>query len=169
MNSYRAYSQQGFSLAEVSVTVLIVGVLAAIAAPTIRFGINPLKDTTTRIESNLKLLRSKAISQTSAYRIRATPSGSDVALTVERATFCTDTAWSGDPSFAPEDLKLDRGVQITQVTDSTDNTVTANNWSICYNGRGLANKNLVVTLRDAKSGQRLEVFPGGAVDVKAIP
>jgi prepilin-type N-terminal cleavage/methylation domain-containing protein len=163
-------SVKGFTLIEVLVTVVVLGVLTAIAAPTIRFGANPLKDTSSRIAGNLKLLRAKAMSQTSAYRLRSSPGAvsGTIALGIERAMLCSDTAWTADPTFATEDTLLDRQVQISQVT-LNGQSKPIDSWSICYNSRGLATQNLVLTLRDEQSGQTITVFPGGAVDVQAIP
>jgi prepilin-type N-terminal cleavage/methylation domain-containing protein len=160
----------GFTLTEVLVTVVVLGVLTAIAAPNIRFGSNPLKDTSTRIAGNLKLLRAKAMSQTSAYRLQAVPGSvpGTVALGIQRAMLCSDTVWTADPAFATEDTLLDRQVQISQVT-LNGQSKPIDGWSICYNSRGLATQNLVLTLRDDQSGQTITVFPGGAVDVQAIP
>jgi prepilin-type N-terminal cleavage/methylation domain-containing protein len=163
-------SRTGFTLAEVMVTVAVLGIMTAIAAPTIRFGSNPLKDTSNRIAGNLKLLRAKAMSQTSAYRLQAVPgiAPGTVALEMKRATLCSDTVWTADPTFVTEDTLLDRQVQISQVTLNSQ-LKPIDSWSICYNGRGLATQNLVLTLRDDRSGQTITVFPGGAVDVQAIP
>jgi prepilin-type N-terminal cleavage/methylation domain-containing protein len=161
---------QGFTLAEVLVTVLVLGILTAIAAPTIKFGTNPLKDTTHRIASNIKLLRSKAMAQTAAYRIRSFLSADGkVALTIERSDLCSDiTGWTADASFAAEDLQLNREVQVHQVKVN-DLGAAIDNWSICYTSRGLADKKLELTFENNSSPvgfQSITVLRGGSVDVK---
>jgi prepilin-type N-terminal cleavage/methylation domain-containing protein len=170
LKGFNRSSSLGFTLTEVLVTLVVLGVLTTIAAPNIRFGSNPLKDTSTRIAGNLKLLRAKAMSQTSAYRLQAVSGAvpGTVTLGVQRAMLCSDTVWTADPTFAPEDASLDRQVQISQVT-LNGQSKPIDSWSICYNSRGLATQNLVLTLRDDHSGQTITVFPGGAVDVQAIP
>jgi prepilin-type N-terminal cleavage/methylation domain-containing protein len=166
---FKSAHLQGFTLTEVLVTLAISGTLTAIAAPTIRFGSDPLKDTSSRLVSNLKLLRAKAVSQTSAYRLQAVPSAAGTpVLSIERATLCSDTVWTADPSFAAEDTLLDPQVQLSQVT-ANGQTRPVDRWSICYNSRGLATQNVVLTLRDEQHGQIVTVFPGGAIDVQATP
>ena len=167
--SYDSHSW-GFTLIEVMTAVMILGVLTAIAAPIILFGTNSLKDTTARLASNIKLLRAKAVSQTSAYRLRAAASATGPALSIEHATLCSDTAWTADPSFAVEDTQLDRQVQITQVfVNGVAQPV--DNWSVCYTSRGLATRNVTLTLTDAQRGgtTTITVFPGGEVDVQGTP
>jgi prepilin-type N-terminal cleavage/methylation domain-containing protein len=172
------FTQTGFTLAETLVTITILGVLTAIAAPNVMpIGSNPLKDTTNNIVGNLKLSRAKAMSQTSAFRMRPVVNSNGVSLVVEHAAMCTDptASWRADPSFAEEDTQLDdpsitpqrKGVQIEQF--SINGVVQAGyNWNICYNSRGLTAQaqSLVLTLKNTKGEQRsISIFPGGGVDV----
>jgi prepilin-type N-terminal cleavage/methylation domain-containing protein len=176
---HRRLTQQGFTLAETLVTIVILGVLTAIAAPTIRFGTSPLKDTSANIAGNLKLLRAKAISQTSAYRMRPVTTVNGMSLAVEVAESCTSTTWNPDPGFTLGDTALDTsatppakrtnvemsGVLINGVAPSP-----ITNWNICYGSRGLANQTLELRLKDNKNLQnKITVFRGGGIDVKAIP
>jgi prepilin-type N-terminal cleavage/methylation domain-containing protein len=172
------FTQTGFTLAETLVTITILGVLTAIAAPNvIPLGNNPLRDTTNNIVGHLKLSRAKAMSQTSAFRLRPVVNTNGVSLVVQHAPMCTDPDpnWRTDPSFAQEDTQLDdpnitpqrKGVQIDQF--SVNGVVQSGyNWNICYNSRGLTAQaqSLVLTLRNTQGArQSISIFPGGGVDV----
>ncbi len=176
---HRRLTQQGFTLAETLVTIVVLGILTAIAAPTIQFGSNPLKDISANIAGNLKLLRAKAVSQTAAYRMRPVATANGLSLAMEYADSCSSTVWSPDPGFSPEDTALDtsasplgqrKGVKIAQVLIDNAAPSSSDNWNICYNSRGLTNQTLDLTLKDDKNAQRkITVFRGGGVDVKALP
>ncbi|MGB7416692.1 MAG: type II secretion system protein [Thermosynechococcaceae cyanobacterium] len=160
----RKYSDQGFSLIEIIAVTTIVGVLAAMSAPSIQFGSQPLTDTNSRITANLKLIRAKAMAQTSAYRIRPISANQ---LVIERAQNCSATAdWSRDPGFADEDLTLDNDVEILTVTENSLTALTTA-WSLCYDSRGMADKNLTLTLSDGDDQNVIEVFPGGTIDSRS--
>ncbi len=176
---HRRLTQQGFTLAETLVTIVILGVLTAIAAPTIRFGSLPLKDTSANIAGNLRLLRAKAISQTSAYRMRPVTTANGISLAVEVAESCASTDWKPDPGFTLGDTALDtaatppanrKNVEISAVLVNSVAPSPITNWNICYDSRGLANQTLDLSLKDNKNLQyKITVFRGGGVDVKAIP
>lgn len=180
-------SPTGFTLVELLVIIALIGIMAAFSAPYINFGINPLKDTTNRVVSNFKLMRVKAMSQTSAYRIKQATS---TTLVIERAKACSEpypsTAWTVDNSFDSEDLTLTEAkdiqglaknavIEITAATENSTNitpligsTVTGlPGWSLCFNSRGLANKTLKLTIKDQKTAKykEIEIFQGGGVQI----
>lgn len=172
-------SYRGFTLIEILVVVMLMGVMAALVAPNIRFGINPLKDTTNRVAGIFKLARVKAMSQTSAYRVRQ---DSVNQLKVERAKSCFDTSgWTKDISFSTEDLSLNEAediqglaksevIQIISATATNLAGITATlgtTWSVCYDSRGVANSNVKLTIKNITKNQQqqIEVFSGGAIQV----
>ena len=178
-------TSSGFTLIEALVTVLMVGVLGAIAAPNIlAVGNNPLRDSTNHLAGQLRLVRSKAISQTSAYRIRwnmipnSTAPNVQTQLIIERAATCNSPTWTRDAAFTEEDVTTKKNIELSalrvngafpnSVLDPTPSTPGLN-WMVCINSRGMADKNISWTfrLRQSSAGptQRLEIFPGGAIQV----
>jgi prepilin-type N-terminal cleavage/methylation domain-containing protein len=188
-HSRKTQQIQGTTLAEVLVAIVIVGVLGAIAAPNIlAMGSNPLPDTTNQVAGQFRSARAKAVSQTAQFRVR--PQGGTIAtcavstggcstnqLIVERSmsvtTACNaSTGWTQDNYFTPEDLTFGRGIsfsraQINPVVGDAGEPAVLTNWQVCFNNRGIADKNLVLTLRQSSDGQikRIEIFPGGTVQI----
>lgn len=172
-------NSKGFTLTEILIVILLLGVMTALIAPNISFGINPLKDSTNRVAGIFKLARVKAMSQTSAYRMSQESVNQ---LKVERAKSCFDTSgWTKDNSFSTEDLSLNEAsdiqglaknevIQIFSATATNPDGTTANlgtNWSICFNSRGVADKNVKLTIKNITKNttQQIEVFSGGAIQV----
>lgn len=169
-------NSKGFTLIETLIVLLMLGVMIAIVAPNIRFGINSLDDTTNRLAANFKLVRARAMGQTSAYQIKIT---SATQLAVERAKKCSDTSgWIGEPSFTDEDMGLKEAQDVKGMAQHDDiQIVTAEangaaitpltNWKICFTSRGMADKNVKLTLKNTKTNQtrRVEVFSGGGVQI----
>lgn len=186
----RTQSVQGFTLIEALVTISVVGVLAAIAAPNITsMGNLPLEDSVNRLSGQLRLVRSKAISQTAAYRIRwdmISPTDSQNVQTqfiVQRANSCNaaESEWRTDPGFTDEDRTTKKKVKLTGLSVNSVSppsildpapATPAENWKVCINSRGLADKNVRWTFSLQEPGrpksQQLEIFPGGANQVYAV-
>jgi type IV fimbrial biogenesis protein FimT len=173
----RTQSVQGFTLIEALVTISVVGVLAAIAAPNITStGSNPLRDSSNRLASQLRLTRAKAIAQTSAYRIRATmvPSSTDpnvqTKLIIERGNSCKSANWVKDLSFADEDVTTSKKIELYQSwKDGAVVTPNSTNWTLCINSRGIADRNIRLQLRLIEGGsgptKDFEILAGGAIQV----
>lgn len=159
-----AMSDAGITLIELLAAVTITGVLAAIAAPNINFGTQPVKDTTNRITASLKLTRAKAMSQTSAYRLLRNTSGVGPPVVVQIATRCTqpDAEWTQAPGFVFEDWQFDEGVNIDLV-EVDGRTVTNTDWSLCFDSRGYAAQTLNLALEDENDTSQIQVFRGGIV------
>ena len=132
----------------------------------------PLEDTSRRVASQFTLVRTKAMAQTSAYRVRAL---SREQLIVERANSCAadEATWVVDPGFdQDEDLQFDDGILLAQVWINGTRQSSANRttWTHCFNSRGLATQNLRLRLRNSATRDRidLEFFPGGTVDTRTL-
>jgi prepilin-type N-terminal cleavage/methylation domain-containing protein len=96
-------SATGFTLMEVMVVVAVLGVLAALGAP-LFIGVNkPLQNATDRMEGVFRQVRMRAISTTTAYRIRQT---SPTQIVVEASTTrgCEASTQLTAPANATDDL-----------------------------------------------------------------
>lgn len=167
----------GFTLVELLVIIALIGIMAAFSAPYINFGVNPLRDTTNRVASNFKLMRIKAMSQTSAYRI-SQPTVTTIEIKYAKSCLAPSSDWKVDNSFTSEDLTLTEAkdikglakgnvIEITAANENGKSVTTLTDWSLCFNSRGLANKNLKLTITDKKNNKskQIEIFPGGGVQV----
>ena len=150
------------NLTEILSVAIVSGALAAVSLPHLTFVVNPLNDTTNRISANLKLNRTKAVTHTSAYRIRSSSSDQ---LIIERAQNCNSNDWEVDASMIQdEELTLDEGIIISSILeDGVASTV--NDWSLCFNSRGIADRNLQLTLKNTENDEErlIQVFLGGNV------
>jgi hypothetical protein len=87
----------------------------------------------------------------------------------------SSTLWVRDNNFTSEDLSLASGItvsraQINPTTGNTGEPTVPTNWQLCFSPRGIADKDLAVTLQqaDGSQTQQVEIFPGGTVQVYAI-
>ncbi len=177
----KANPNAGMSLIEIMVVIALTALLAALAAPAVTFGNNPLRDSSNRIAASFKWARARAMAETSAVRIRPI---SNTEFVMERAARCTEADpanWTvisdrveKDGQLVNEDLSLDNPAQLIAATATINGTTTNStaNWNLCFNSRGTVhqNQNLVLTFRDmdANKQRTMEVFPGGAVDLGDI-
>ncbi|WP_299486841.1 GspH/FimT family protein [Acaryochloris sp. IP29b_bin.137] len=162
----KSHPNAGMSLIEILVVIALTAMLAALAAPAVTFGNNPLRDSSNRIASSFKWARARAISSTSAVRIRPL---SNTEFIMERAARCSDTTWTQisdlvekNGQLVNEDLSLNSPVQVVNPSDNT--------WSICFDSKGLSETSLQLTFQDMDTNQQrtMEVFSGGAVDLGDI-
>lgn len=139
----------GMSLVELLVVLAVAGIALGASSLYLRPMEAPLQTGAADLEGFLRQARGRALATTSAYRIA--PSNSRV-VEAEFAANCGASTWTSDPGVA---LELPRQV-----------TMTDTSWSVCFNSRGLADSNLVVSLTHPSAGSRqIEVLRGGAARV----
>lgn len=139
-------ARDGFSLVELLVVMALAGIALGAAALYLRPMEAPVQTAGEELQGLLRQARARAMATTSAYRV--SPATSERLIT-EFAANCAETSWTTDSGLA---LTLPRGV-----------TMTDTSWTACFNSRGLADSNLVITLTHSEYGsQQVELLLGGA-------
>jgi type IV fimbrial biogenesis protein FimT len=158
-------NSQGFTLTEMLVVVAIVGILSALALPSVLWANKSGENATRQIAGNFKLARAKAMSKTSAYRVKGI---SENLIKVEYAKACDANAtdWKIASEF---EVQLPKNTTI--LAPVTHNGQTINNlanWKVCYDSRGIAQDNTILTIKDSQTLQTttVEVLLGGAVETR---
>lgn len=185
------YNSQGFTLIEMIVTVMVAGILMAIATPSLLSLNKPLRDGSLQFKSQLSLIRSKAISSSKSYRIR--PKFTDINdypdrvarnFVVEYADNCkmpenivtpVTARWQMASQF-DLDLPPNIGIPTAATTLPTIGSVTTSlNWTgagiICFDNRGIReDTSTIIALKDFQGFNKarvaaLEITKVGNVDV----
>ncbi len=187
------YNSQGFTLIEMIVTVMVAGILMAIATPSFLSLNKPLRDGSLQFKSQLSLIRSKAISSSKSYRIRpkftasaSYPDGVARNFVVEYADNCKMPENDATPATlrwqmaSQFDLDLPPNIGIPTTSTALPTPIgTATNsldWKpvgsrICFDSRGiLEDTDVKIVLRDFQGFNRakfsaLELTKVGNVDV----
>ena len=149
----------GFTTVELIATLIIAGILAALAGFSF-FGVrDPLGNATEEAANALKYSRSLAIATTSACRTRA--SALDT-LTIECSNVCTAAAGWANAQTSPTHT-FDE-VQIAEVNGAP---VTPGDIVVCFDSRGAASNAASLQLSFADDGvvttSDINVLLGGAV------
>lgn len=148
---------RGLSLVELLVTLAVIGIALSIAALNLRPLGNDLQNATTEVASNLKQLRAKAMSTTSAYRLVYR---SPTTLEAQWAKSCSATTWTTEARL---NVELREDIRFTTPAQST----TPGTSLVCFNSRGQSTQSLSLTLKDEKSRSRqVQVFLGGGVVIQ---
>jgi prepilin-type N-terminal cleavage/methylation domain-containing protein len=187
------YNSQGFTLIEMIVTVMVAGILMALATPSLLSLNKPLRDGSLQFKSQLSLIRSKAISSSKAYRIRPKftaltdyPDGRARNFVVEYADNCKMAENTTTPATlrwqmaSQFDLDLPPNVGIpiasTALPAPIGTTTNSLDWTtigsrICFDNRGiLEDTSTKIVLRDFQAFNKakltaLELTKVGGVDV----
>jgi prepilin-type N-terminal cleavage/methylation domain-containing protein len=186
------YNSQGFTLIEMIATVMVAGILMAIATPSLLSLNKPLRDGSLQFKSQLSLIRSKAISSSKAYRIRPKfidindyPGEIKIArnFVVEYAGNCKVTALGGANGWQMAsqfdlDLPPNIGIIKDNITLPAPIGAVTNllDWTgagiICFDNRGIleGTSNKIITLKDFQGFNKariaaLEITKVGSTDI----
>ena len=141
--------QDGFSLLEALVVLMISAVLASMAIGNMKELNDPLQNGAAQLGSFLKEVRAKAISQTVAYHVTA--SGSNRIVT-SFGNNCTATTVTTDPRLV--------------LTLPTGTSLVSTSFNFCFTSRGLADQNVTIGIRDSNGTKNVEVMLGGGVRIQ---
>ena len=139
----------GYTILEVLVTIAFMALLTKFAISNIKSLQNPLADASFEVSHFLRLVRSRAISQTLAIKVAPL---SSTRIGTSKSTTCTGTM------TAISDLTLTLPNQ-SSLPDTT--------WSVCFTPRGLAATNITFQIlgRDGRS-KTVEIALGGGVQIQ---
>ena len=141
--------ERGYTIFELVTVVGLIAVIMGIVAFKLRDLDNPLENGANQMRGFFKQVRAEAIASTSAYIVRP---ASSTEIETLRGTSCSDASPVVDSRVA---LELPSGASLT-----------ATDWSFCYNSRGFPDSNIEIDLHDIGGQNRtVEVLLGGAVRV----
>ncbi len=141
--------QFGFSLIEILVSLILIGIFCKVAITNIRVLENPLTNASANLTHYFRLVRARAISQTRSIVI--SPS-STKRLTAKSALSCDATSFTAVNDLA---LDLDDDVQFGST-----------NWEVCFNQRGLADAYTKFSLKSTNNNKIVEIALGGGVKIE---
>lgn len=141
------HSQHGFSLIELLITVVIVGILAAIGAPALSSWIQngKIRATAEAIQNGLQLARAEAVHRNAPVRFQLTTTTDNTcALSATSSNWVISLDDPTDPAIsatlcasAPSDTAAPRIIQVRPSAESSGNTVVAATQStFIFNGLG---------------------------------
>lgn len=140
---------RGSSLLELIVTMALIALLSAVAISNIKILENPLANASFNISHYMRLIRSRAISQTTT--ITVIPSSSAVI-----SAYSADSCESEDLTEIPDlQLELEDDVHLS----STD-------WSVCFNQRGLASEHITFDFYTSTATKTVQIALGGGVKIE---
>lgn len=142
------HSEKGFSLVEMLAVLGVISILGATAILNIKVLYNPIANASFEVNHYLKLVRSKAISQTRIIKI------SPISFTKLSAQ-TGDSCNTASTTINNLSLELPNNTSFQNIS-----------WSLCFNQRGLSQSNTTFSITDIDSKiKTIEVALGGGVRI----
>jgi prepilin-type N-terminal cleavage/methylation domain-containing protein len=153
---------EGFTLIEILVTIAIAGILLSLGSVSLISMRKPLKLAVKAFESQVRLVRTQALSSGRAYRIRPRylttaeySAGFANRFIVEHASNCSSTSWAVASQL---DLDLeDVGVVDSStilLAGSTIPNTNAIDWNLCFDNRGFVSNPVKIYLKDYRANNQ---------------
>jgi prepilin-type N-terminal cleavage/methylation domain-containing protein len=174
------YSDRGFTLVEMLVTLAVAGIIAGFAVPSLLSLNKPLRDGTLLFKNQLGLIRSKAISSNQSYRLKPNPDPNPDGtrgFVTEYAANCrvTATGTNGWQRASQLDLDLPKNIGITDVVTNISDPAfgaisNALGNGVCFDNRGIVDNPIKLILKDFRGDNRakialIEVGRLGSIDI----
>jgi hypothetical protein len=136
-------------LIELLAVMAVVGLTVGAATAYLKPAAAPLETGAVLLEGLFTRARARAMATTSAYRIFA---ADKTRIVADFAANCAEATWT-----AEEDLELELPDEVS---------LADTGWIVCFNPRGTADANVIVTLTHPVTGsEQVEVFTGGSARI----
>ena len=176
------YNSQGFTLVEMLITIVVAGIIAGFAIPSLLSLNKPLRDGTLLFKNQLGFIRLKAISSNQAYRLKPNPvlnPDGTRNFVVEYASNCkvsTTGGTSGWQRASQFDLDLPKNIGITDIattiSDPASIGLVSNSLGngVCFDNRGIVDTPMRLILKDFRGDNKakialIDIGKLGSVDI----